>query len=169
MAETATTAPGQHCCIGLNKCGDAWLKSWNSVVEASDLKMLQSYYKNSAPFFKIYFCLCSPVMRRSRWLKAPIIPSSPSFLPSLVTAPLLQPAAAQQPGLLSAINIPSLAGDNLSPNLCRLSFQLLVVELVHYGFNSILKVNFFGTPCMRLSVKKYNKSRSEAYLMLSVQ
>ena len=48
-------------------------------------------------------------MRRSRWLKAPIIPSSPSFLPSLVTAPLLQPAAAQQPGLLSAINIPSLS------------------------------------------------------------
>ena len=47
-------------------------------------------------------------MRRSRWLKAPIIPSSPSFLPSLVTAPLLQPAAVQQPGLLSAINIPSL-------------------------------------------------------------
>ena len=94
MAETATTAPGQHCCIGLNKCGDAWLKSWNSVVEASDLKMLQSYYKNSAPFFKIYFCLCSPVMRRSRWLKAPIIPSPPSFLPTLVTAPLLQPPAA---------------------------------------------------------------------------
>ena len=95
--------------VALNKCGAAWLKSWNSVVEASDLKMLQSVYKNSAPFFKIYFCLCSPVMRRSRWLKAPIIPSSPSFLPSLVTAPLLQPAAAQQPVLLSAINIPSLS------------------------------------------------------------
>ena len=82
--------------VALNKCGAVWLKSWNSVVETSDLKMLQRYYKNSAPFFKIYFCLCSPVMRRSRWLKAPIIPSSPSFLPSLVTAPLLQPAAAQQ-------------------------------------------------------------------------
>ena len=107
--------------IALNKCGAAWLKSWNSVVDASDLKMLQYYYENSAPFFKISFCLCSPVMRRSRWLKAPIIPSPPSFLPSLVTAPLLQPPAAQQPGLLSAINIPSLAGGNLSPNLCRLS------------------------------------------------
>ena len=149
MAETATTTPGQRC----------FKQVWGCLVEilellgASDLKMLQSYYKKSAPFFKHFFCLCPPVMRRSRWLKAPIIPSSPSFLPSLVTAPLLQPAAAQQPGLLSAINIPSLAGGNLSPNLCRLSFQLLVVELVHYGFNSILKVNFFGTPCMRLSVK----------------
>ena len=41
--------------IALNKCGAAWLKSWNSVVDASDLKMLQYYYENSAPFFKNFF------------------------------------------------------------------------------------------------------------------
>ena len=54
-------------------------------------------------------------------VEGPHHPFFPSFLPTLVTAPLLQPAAAQPPGLLSAINIPSLAGGNLSPNLCRLS------------------------------------------------
>ena len=37
--------------IALNKCGAAWLKSWNSFVEASDLKMLQYNYENTAPFF----------------------------------------------------------------------------------------------------------------------
>ena len=108
-----------------------WFKQgWSCLVEVLELccgsfwsQNAPILLKNSAPFFNISFCLCSPVMRRSRWLKAPIIPSSPSFLPSLVTAPLLQPAAAQQPVLLSAINIPSLSlWGILPPNLCRLSF-----------------------------------------------
>ena len=106
--------------IGLNKCGAAWLKSWNSVVETSDLKMLQSYYTNSAPIFKNFFLFmftCNEEKQVVEGPHHPFFPLLPSQPRDCSTAPASSCWAARSP----LRDQYSLSGGNLSPNLCRLS------------------------------------------------